>query len=126
MNLTNIRTNRPTKKLDAKNTKFIITEYISSYSFKLDTPPGVHNVFHSQLLRLAASDPFPSQIQDDSQPVGMIIDRNREYEVNKIIDEKVIRTRWGSSVKLLIKWTNYARPTWEPALAFEDTAALDE
>jgi len=28
--------------------------------------------------------------------------------------------------KLLVKWTGYSQPTWEPLNNFLDTAALDE
>jgi hypothetical protein len=52
--------NRPSKKLDAKYAKFTILEAIGSYSYRLDMPPGIHDIFHSQLLRLALYDPLPS------------------------------------------------------------------
>jgi hypothetical protein len=60
LNLTNIRTNRTSKKLNAKHAKFTIIEVIGSYSYKLDTPPRRSPIFYSRLLRPAASDPLPS------------------------------------------------------------------
>ena len=41
LNLKNIRTKRPCKKLDVRNAKFTVLEMISSHSYRLDTPPGV-------------------------------------------------------------------------------------
>ena len=91
LNLTNIRTNRTTKKLDAKHAKFTIIKVIGSHSYKLDTPPGLHPVFHSRLLRPAANDPLPSQVQDDTQPLPRLVGDEKEYDIEEILDEKVIR-----------------------------------
>lgn len=60
LNLRNLRTDRPSKKLDDKAAKFTITEVIGSYNYKLDVPGAVHNVFHVDLLRPAGTDPLPS------------------------------------------------------------------
>jgi hypothetical protein len=68
LNLRNVRTTRLPKKLDAKQAKYEVLEVIGSHSYRLSAPPGIHNVFHSQLLRPVSNDPWPSQMQDDSQP----------------------------------------------------------
>jgi hypothetical protein len=57
----------PTKKLDTKHTKFTVTEVIGSYSYRLDTPLGIHNVFYSNLLRPVSYDPLLSQVQTNAQ-----------------------------------------------------------
>ena len=110
LSLKNVCTDRPSKSIDAKNAKYTVTEVVGSHSYRLDTPLGIHNVFYTQLLRLAATDPWPSQVQSDSQPAPRLVDSDLEYEVDKIIDEKLVRQK----KKLLVKWTGYARPTWEP------------
>ena len=56
----NISTDHTTKKLDAKHAKFMIIEVISSHSYHLDTPPGIHDVFHSYLLHPTSYDPLLS------------------------------------------------------------------
>jgi hypothetical protein len=48
-----------------------------------------------------------------------------EYEIERILDEKHARRGRGVSRKLLVKWKGYARPTWEPRSALEETSALE-
>jgi hypothetical protein len=127
LDLTNIRTNRPSKKLDAKHAKYTVVEVVGSHSYRLNTPPGIHNVFHSKLLRPASYDPLPSQAQDDEQPPPQVVDDEEEWEVEEIRDEKVTkRGRRGQRKRqFLVKWKGYSMPTWEPYEALRDTAALD-
>ena len=125
LNLRNVRTMRPSKKLDWKNAKYTITEVVGSHSYRLNTPSGIHNIFHSDLLRTAATDPLDSQAVDDNQPGPVIIEDQEEYEVKKILKERTVRRGRGSQKQYLIEWTGYAEPTWEPASALQDVVALD-
>ena len=60
LRLKNVKTDRPSKKLDWLNAKYKVTEVVSSYSYRLNTPPGIHPIFHVLLLKRAAGDPLPS------------------------------------------------------------------
>jgi hypothetical protein len=50
LNLKNIATDRPCKKLDWKNAKYTITKLVNSHAVRFNTPPGIHNMFHVMLL----------------------------------------------------------------------------
>lgn len=54
LNMKNVRTERPYKKLDWKNAKFTIQEIVSTHVVRLNTPPSIHLVFHVNLVRLAS------------------------------------------------------------------------
>ena len=86
LTLKNITTTTENKKLDAKQTKYTILENTGSHNFRLDTPPGIRNVFHVNKLRAASADFLFSQISDVSHPGPTIIGNKNgthEYDVEK-------------------------------------------
>ena len=96
---------------------------MGSHAYRLDTPPGVHDVFHTSLLRPAARDPLPSQTTNEPQNPGIIREAGEpeEYEVEAILRDREHR----GQKQYLVKWTGWRTPTWEPASAMADTIALD-
>jgi len=125
LDLRNIRTERPSKKLDARHAKYTILEKVGSHAYRLDVPGTIHDVFHTTLLRPAGTRPLPSQTRHDYQPPAHLVEGNEEYLVDSILDERTIRRGRGHMKQYLVRWTGYARPTWEPARSMEDTEALD-
>ena len=89
LNLKNITIDKPYKKLNSKNTKYTVLKIISNHNYRLDTPPGIHDVFHANLLKHAAADPFPNQRQDDLRPPVIIMDGEEKWEVERILKERV-------------------------------------
>ena len=101
-------------------------ECIESYAYRLNTSPGIDNVFYTWLLRPAADNLFLSQCRADWQPPVLIAnDDGEEYEIEAILNKHVINRGRDHHHKYWIKWTGYARPMWESASIMEDTAALD-
>ncbi|EEH47403.2 uncharacterized protein PADG_03501 [Paracoccidioides brasiliensis Pb18] len=44
--------------------KHIVLEALGSHNYRLDTPPSIHDVFHSNLLQRAATDSLPSENEE--------------------------------------------------------------
>ena len=126
LKLKNIKTDRPSKKLDWKNAKYRVIEVIGSHAVRLNTPPGIHNVFHIDLIRPASTDPLPSQVKDDEQPPAIVVDNEEEWLIEQILDERERRRGLGLQKEYLVKWTGYAQPTWESSRNLEDTVALED
>ena len=127
LNLKNITTQRPTKKLAWVHAQYTVTRTFSGnpYFYELNVPRGIHNRFHVSLLRMVATDPLPSQEQDDAQPPAIEVEGNDEYGIEQILRCRNKRIGRGTRREALVKWAGYAVPTWEPLSNLQDTAALD-
>jgi transposase InsO family protein len=118
-------TGRESRKLDWKNAKYTVIEVVDSHSVKLDTPPGHHPVFHVERLRLANTDPLPSQAQDNYQPLPLQVDGDKEWVVEDIVAEQLRRRGRGWKLYYDVKWKGYHQTSLEPAELLEETEALD-
>ena len=122
LNAKNIRTSRPSRKLDNKRLgPFTVDTAVGTHAYRLLLPDTmkVHPVFHVSLLDPARDDPLPGQQIPPPPPV--IVDGEKEHEVEEILDSRVRRRR----LQYLVKWTGYDDPTWEPQEYLEDVHAVD-
>ena len=76
-------------------------------------------MFHANLLKHTAADPFPNQRQDNSRPPTILIDGEEEWEVERILRKRAK----GRQRQVLVKWKRYLTPTWEPTEALANTEA---
>lgn len=129
LSLKNIKTVRPSKKLDWVHAKYTVTNVYkqSPHFYQLDVPPGIHNKFHTSLLRPAATDALPSQARDDAQPPALAIEDGEPwYGVEAVLRCRTRRIGRGSRREAFVKWTGFAAPTWEPLVNVDQTDALRE
>ena len=116
-----IQTTRPSSKLDFKHLgRFKILKKVSSHTYKLDIPASMksHPVYHVSLLEPVASDPLFCQKQPPSPLI--IVDENPEWEVEEILDSKLVR----KTLKYLVRWVSYDEITSEPAELLKNSRTL--
>ena len=119
----NIKTDRPSKKLDYKKLgRFKVLEVISPYAYKLDLPRTLrlHPVFHTSLLRRAGDDPVPGQSNAPPPPVE--VDGDEEYKVQAIVNSRYNRSRRRFEYR--VQWEGYDSATWEPTANVKNSPDL--
>ena len=120
LKLKHVKTTRPIKKLNWIVLPYWVLACIGTHVVQLDTPLGIHPVFHVSLVKNAAEDSLPSQLTIDNEP-GMIFDTpedpsfvainsDGEYTIERILRHR----RQGRGWRLLVKWLGWPVPTWEP------------
>ena len=78
LSLKNIKTQRPSKKLDDHNVQYKVLQHIRRDSYKLKLPADIgllYPVFHMSLLRPDANDLLPGQYIQPPGPVQITNDR---------------------------------------------------
>ena len=113
----NIKTDRPSKKLDHKMIgPYKIKELVgSSYQLELPHIMKIHDVFYPNLLRKAADNPLSGQC--NSPPPPTVVDNKKEWEVDDILDAKRGK---GKKVVFRVKWKGYDDDkTWYDAANFD-------
>ena len=131
LKLKHVKTTRPIKKLDWIALPYRVLACIGTHAIQLDTPPGIHSVFHVSLVKKAAEDPLLSQLTIDNElgmifdtlgdPSSVAINSDGEYTIKRILQHR----RQGRGWRLLVKWLSWPEPTWEPLQQLQETTTLD-
>ena len=115
---------RPTRKLAPRFIgPYKISKIISKVAYKLDLPNNlkIHPVFHVSLLKpYKESDEFERDVLPP--PICISETQEDEYEVEAILDKKLVRQK----PFYLVKWLGYPlhEATWEPLTHLINTQEL--
>ena len=97
---------------------YTIIEVISPVSYKLALPSHfrIHPVFHISKLRPYHSSSTFSRQQNDRPPPVINADNQPTWEVERIINHRIIKKKNKESIQYEVKWKNYpsSENTWEP------------
>ncbi|TKA68421.1 hypothetical protein B0A49_13253, partial [Cryomyces minteri] len=125
LNGKNIKTTRPSKKLDWKWLgPYKVKRVVSPYAYQLESPRTVrvHDVFHTNLLRPATTDSIPGQRQLPPPPI--IVDGEQEWQIEEVVDSRMnARLR---RFEYRVRWTGYNDLTWEPIENVSEATAVDK
>ena len=131
LKLKHVKTTRSIKKLDWIALPYRVLACIGTHVVQLDTPPGIHLVFHVSLVKKAAEDPLPSQLTIDNElgmifdtpedPSSIAINSDGEYTIERILRHR----HQGRGWHLFVKWLGWLEPTWKTLQQLQETIALD-
>jgi hypothetical protein len=131
LNTRNLKSKRPSKKLDVKWVgPFPIAAVVDegrAYRLRLSESMGrVHDVFHPSLLALDTGLPLPGQETHGKTPEGLQSPDDDdtptadEYEVSDVVNSRNCNKR----VEYQVKWSGGFETTWQPAADLENAADL--
>ena len=127
LNARNIRTTRPSKKLDTKKAgAFTVLAKVVKSSYKLELPPSmkIRSTFHISLLEPYSDNPLTTQGKEP--PLPLETEDEPEHELDEIVDWRLYRR---NQLKYRAKWTGYPPEHdkgWYPASNFENTSIAIE
>jgi len=119
----NIRSTRPTRKLDWKRLgPCRVQKQVTPYAYELELPASIriHRVQHGSLLDSVVEDPLEGQVV--LPPPSVEIDGEEEYKVSSVEDSRIYRNQ----LQYLIRWMGYDSLTWEPARFVDGLRAVEE
>jgi transposase InsO family protein len=116
LDASDIQTTRPSKKLShLRLGPYAVERQVNSHAYKLKLPQSMrrlHPVFNVVKLTPVPEDPFPGR-QLTPPPPPILVDGEEEWEVEEILDSRLVRKK----LKFLVKWKGFGREenSWEDA-----------
>jgi hypothetical protein len=104
----NIQIDRSSRKLDHKMIKSfkILKKRDNSYKLDLSNEMNIHSIFHISLLRKNSQNLILDQIISSSSSI--IIDDEKEFDVEDIIDSRLIKRALNKRLQYKIRWIEHS------------------
>ncbi|TPX48881.1 hypothetical protein SeMB42_g02818 [Synchytrium endobioticum] len=119
----NVRTQRPSKKLEMVwMGLYRVRRKVSEVNYEIALPKNVkiHPVFHVKLLKPYTRSTKPGA--ENAKPPPIRVDPDEDYVIKEILDVR----RRGRGFEYLVDWEGYTEGerTWEPRRSLADDAML--
>jgi hypothetical protein len=104
----NIQIDRSFRKLDHKMIKSfkILKKRNNLYKLDLSNEMNIHSIFHISLLRKNSQDLISDQIISSSSSI--IIDDEKKYDVENIIDSRLIKRVLNKRLQYKVRWVEHS------------------
>jgi hypothetical protein len=125
LSIKNIQIDRSSRKLDHKMIKSfqILKKRDSSYKLDHSNEMNIHSIFHISLLRKNSQDLISDQIISSSSSI--IINDEKEYDVEYIIDSRLIKRVLNKRLQYNIRWIKHSsNRKWYSIENFEDAKEI--
>ena len=123
MNARSLSTAQPSQRLDWKLIgPYEVVEIVSPWAYRIKLPSQlcIHDIQPISSLEKAAQDPITLQLHEPLPPV--IVDREVEYEVERIDDSRMFQRQ----LQYLVKWNGYDEQSWKPATNKDGLKAIND
>ena len=128
LNRHNIKTKRPTEKLDHKYFgPFVVKQKVGQWAYELGLPPrmSIHHMFYVGLLEPYRESADPTRKQDPPMPDE--VDNKPSFVVEEIVDSRWYGPKGAKFpkrfVQYMVVWAGYGpeENSWEPYEVLEGT-----
>ncbi len=108
LSIRNIQIDRSSRKLDHKMMSLfkILKKRSSSYKLELSKEMNIHSVFHISLFRKDLQDFMLDQVISSS--LSIIIENEKKYDVENIINSRLINKSFNKHLQYKIRWVKHS------------------
>ena len=116
----NIATQDSYKKLRWLVYSYKVIEHIGTYTYYLDTPSRIYNIFYISLLQSQSANLLPLQVVNKTQPLVIKINSNNKQEIKAVLVHYIHKR----CQEVYVKQIGYTQLTQELVVSLYKTFVL--